>query len=111
MLEQMEKGVITLPIDMKERNLEPAGFGNNNSLLILSEINDVFTAEVDPNYEQFLADVWVGIILTLIVLSCVCCMCSCLLYHKFQQWKRASKLNFSLLFAIGAEIYETLINK
>lgn len=100
MLEQMEKGVITLPIDMKERNLEPAGFGNNNSLLILSEINDVFTAEVDPNYEQFLADVWVGIILTLIVLSCVCCMCSCLLYHKFQQWKRASKLNFSLLLAM-----------
>ncbi|XP_072388984.1 protein commissureless 2 homolog [Diabrotica undecimpunctata] len=41
----------------------------------------------DPEYEQFLADVWVGIVLTLMVLSCVCFMCSCLIYHKFQQWK------------------------
>ncbi|XP_022919161.1 protein commissureless 2 homolog [Onthophagus taurus] len=45
--------------------------------------------ETDPEYEQFLADVWVGIVLTLMVLCCVCCMCSCLLYHKFQQWKRS----------------------
>uniref|UniRef100_A0AAR5PRH3 Uncharacterized protein n=1 Tax=Dendroctonus ponderosae TaxID=77166 RepID=A0AAR5PRH3_DENPD len=41
----------------------------------------------DPVYEQFLADVWVGIVLTLMVLSCVCFMCSCLIYHKFQEWK------------------------
>ncbi|CAG9862742.1 unnamed protein product [Phyllotreta striolata] len=41
----------------------------------------------DQEYEQFLADVWVGIVLTLMVLSCVCFMCSCLIYHKFQQWK------------------------
>lgn len=42
---------------------------------------------IDPEYEQFLADVWVGIVLTLMVLSCVCFMCTCLIYHKFQQWK------------------------
>ncbi|KAJ8920568.1 hypothetical protein NQ315_004707 [Exocentrus adspersus] len=51
---------------------------------------NVGVAEVDladPEYEQFLADVWVGIVLTLMVLSCVCFMCSCLIYHKFQQWK------------------------
>lgn len=42
---------------------------------------------VDPEYEQFLADIWVGIVLTLMVLSCVCFMCTCLIYHKFQQWK------------------------
>ncbi|XP_046736880.1 protein FAM170B-like [Diprion similis] len=42
----------------------------------------------ETEYEQFLADVWIGVVLTLMVLSCVCCMCSCLLYHKFQQWKR-----------------------
>lgn len=43
----------------------------------------------DEEYDQFLADVWVGVVLTLMVLSCVCCVCSCLLYHKFQQWKRS----------------------
>lgn len=47
----------------------------------------------NEEYEQFLADLWVGIILTLMVLSCVCCMCSCLLYHKFQQWKSNGKFN------------------
>ncbi|KRT79729.1 hypothetical protein AMK59_8722 [Oryctes borbonicus] len=56
-------------------------------------INDFYDEEpssgIDPEYEQFLADVWVGIVLTLMVLCCVCCMCSCLLYHKFQQWKRS----------------------
>lgn len=46
------------------------------------------TALSDPAYEQFLADVWVGIVLTLMVLSCVCFMCSCLIYHKFQEWKQ-----------------------
>ncbi|KAB0797854.1 hypothetical protein PPYR_08847 [Photinus pyralis] len=60
----------------------------NFSVLLSTEVDKVIAAQTDPDYEQFLADVWVGIILTLIVLSCVCCMCSCLLYHKFQQWKR-----------------------
>ncbi|KAL0273473.1 UNVERIFIED_CONTAM: hypothetical protein PYX00_006128 [Menopon gallinae] len=51
-----------------------------------------FITEVEtktPPYEQLLADVWVGIVLTMLLLSCVCCMCSCLVYHKFQQWKRS----------------------
>lgn len=53
----------------------------------------------NEEYEQFLADLWVGIVLTLMVLSCVCCMCSCLLYHKFQQWKRSGKFfHLSLVF-------------
>lgn len=59
---------------------------------------NVGVAEVDladPEYEQFLADVWVGVVLTLMVLSCVCFMCSCLIYHKFQQWKsRGNYLRF-----------------
>ncbi|XP_019873166.1 protein commissureless 2 homolog [Aethina tumida] len=59
---------------------------NNTSILIAPAVNDV-SAITDPEYEQFLADVWVGIVLTLMVLSCVCFMCSCLIYHKFQQWK------------------------
>ncbi|KAF5275638.1 hypothetical protein FQA39_LY06750 [Lamprigera yunnana] len=63
-------------------------FTNRDNFSTLTEIDKVIATQSDPQYEQFLADVWVGIILTLIVISCVCCMCSCLLYHKFQQWKR-----------------------
>lgn len=67
---------------------------NKNFSLIIGTIPEVVRTESDQEYEQFLADVWVGIVLTLMVLSCVCCMCSCLLYHKFQQWKRSGKLIF-----------------
>lgn len=52
-------------------------------------IPDIGTRYSEEEYEKFLADIWVGVVLTLMVLSCVCCVCSCLLYHKFQQWKRS----------------------
>ncbi|XP_047118648.1 protein commissureless 2 homolog [Schistocerca piceifrons] len=39
------------------------------------------------DYERIMADVWVGAVLTLLIFSCICCVCSCLLYHKFRQWK------------------------
>lgn len=66
--------------------------GENLTLArIVSEVVHELETQRDTSeaeYEQFLTDVWVGVVLTLMVLSCVCCMCSCLLYHKFQQWKR-----------------------
>lgn len=78
-----------LPVGMEFEGLD---FGKNISLLLSPNlVDDEVAAGADPEYEQFLADVWVGIVLTLMVLSCVCCMCSCLLYHKFQQWKRSGK--------------------
>lgn len=79
---------LSLPVGME---LEGLDLDKNVSLLLPTTISDDIIAETDPEYEQFLADVWVGIVLTLMVLSCVCCMCSCLLYHKFQQWKRSGK--------------------
>ncbi|XP_019931063.2 protein commissureless 2 homolog [Aedes albopictus] len=53
-----------------------------------------FTADgseqlLDPTYERFIGDVWVGIVLTLMILSSIFCMCSCFLYHKFRQWQRS----------------------
>jgi uncharacterized Fe-S cluster-containing radical SAM superfamily protein len=71
---------------------------HRNYTLLVTELDDV---EIVPDagtrykeqeqYERFLADVWVGVVLTLMVLSCVCCVCSCLLYHRFQQWKRSGE--------------------
>lgn len=69
----------------------------HNFTVLVTEVDDVAvvpdtgTKYREEEYERFLADVWVGIVLTLMVLSCVCCICSCLLYHKFQQWKRSGK--------------------
>ena len=69
----------------------------HNITLLVTEVDEVAVIPGagargrDQEYEQFLADVWVGVVLTLMVLSCVCCVCSCLLYHKFQQWKRSGE--------------------
>lgn len=68
---------------------------HHNFTLLVTEVDDVAVVpdtetryREQEQYERFLADVWVGVVLTLMVLSCVCCVCSCLLYHRFQQWKR-----------------------
>lgn len=38
-------------------------------------------------YDKFMNEIWIGIVLTLIVISMVFCICSCFLYHQFRQWK------------------------
>lgn len=43
--------------------------------------------------EKIITDVWVGIVLTLLVMSCVACMCSCVIYHRFQIWKRSGEIS------------------
>lgn len=70
---------------------------HHNLTLLVAEVDDVAVVreagtryKEQEQYDRFLADVWVGIVLTLMVLSCVCCVCSCLLYHRFQQWKRSA---------------------
>lgn len=67
----------------------PLEFNISKNLISVGQNSDISELNVvsSEEYEQFLADVWVGIVLTLMVLSCVCFMCSCLIYHKFQQWK------------------------
>ena len=56
-----------------------------NSLTSFSGSSD-FGA--DNTYDRFVADIWVGIVLTLMILSSVFCICSCFLYHKFRHWQR-----------------------
>lgn len=75
----------------------------NNYTLLFSEMDSLATlAEKktsvggglvmgDDEYNRFIGDVWVGIILTLMIISSVFCMCACFLYHKFRQWKRSGK--------------------
>lgn len=42
-------------------------------------------------YDQFMNEVWIGIVLILILISMVFCFCSCFLYHQFRVWKRNCK--------------------
>lgn len=52
--------------------------------------NDVLKNDEDE-YQNLVKDIWIGCILTLIVVSCIICSCSFFAYHKFQTWKRHCK--------------------
>lgn len=83
---------LRIPIQVQENLGQELEF---NVTDVFSKTASTGSTEVNAmgaDYEQFLADVWVGIVLTLMVLSCVCFMCSCLIYHKFQQWKSRGKV-------------------
>lgn len=62
------------------------GSGSGASGVLLGDGSEQL---LDPTYERFIGDVWVGIVLTLMILSSIFCMCSCFLYHKFRQWQRS----------------------
>lgn len=49
------------------------------------------TGSADADYQRFIGDVWVGIVLTLMIVTSIFCMCSCFLYHKFRQWKSSGE--------------------
>lgn len=92
MLKMDEGGLrMHLPADFSDETTIFLDFSNFSDTLTKAGEKSAAAVDVnllgDANYEQFLADIWVGIVLTLMVLSCVCFMCSCLIYHKFQQWK------------------------
>ncbi|XP_037033959.1 uncharacterized protein LOC119072774 [Bradysia coprophila] len=39
-------------------------------------------------YERFVNDMWIGIVLTMLMVIIVFSLCTWYMYHKFQQWKR-----------------------
>lgn len=42
-------------------------------------------------YHRFMGDVWVGVVLTLMIVTSIFCMCACFLYHKFRLWKASGE--------------------
>jgi hypothetical protein len=74
------------------------GSGGSDRFLVVTPRTYMLDRELDDegihlptDYDRFMADVWVGVVLTLMVFSCLCCMCSCMLYHRFQEWKRGGE--------------------
>ncbi|EDV98677.1 uncharacterized protein LOC6570862 isoform X1 [Drosophila grimshawi] len=41
------------------------------------------------------SDIWIGVILTLLIVFVIFFICACFLYHKFQQWKNSYRANHS----------------
>lgn len=48
-------------------------------------------------YDRFVSDMWIGIVLTMVVVFIVFALCFWYMYHKFQQWKRNCKFQFKYI--------------
>lgn len=71
---------------------------NPEDNLLVFNLTTVHTAF--DNNARLMSDVWVSIVLILMILSCVGCVCSCLLYYKFQKWKVTGKILLDLFYYI-----------
>lgn len=86
-----------ITVDRKE--VEVAVSGSNEFLD--SFVGPLATSQVTqhhvihPHHETeipaVVSDIWIGVILTLLIVSVIFFICSCFLYHKFQQWKNSCK--------------------
>lgn len=75
---------------------------SNNYTLLLTGIEEMdfnnlahnradFGINTEGDYDRFIGDVWVGVVLTLMIVTSIFCMCACFLYHKFRQWKQSGE--------------------
>lgn len=65
--------------------------GDFNSAGYLNSGDDfntnLFYSQYQHDYDRFISDIWVGIILTLMIGLSIFSICACYLHHKYQQWK------------------------
>lgn len=52
----------------------------------------------DEEYARFVSDMWIGIVLTMLMVFIVFALCFWYMYHKFQQWKQSCKFRKRRLF-------------
>ncbi|XP_055905951.1 protein commissureless 2 homolog isoform X2 [Eupeodes corollae] len=50
----------------------------------------------EAEYNRVVSDIWIGVILTLLIVTVIFFICSCFLYHKFQQWKNSYRTSDTL---------------
>lgn len=48
----------------------------------------IYTGE-EEDFAHVVSDIWIGVILTLLIVFVIFFICACFLYHKFQQWKNS----------------------
>ncbi|XP_060656089.1 uncharacterized protein LOC132791259 isoform X1 [Drosophila nasuta] len=54
----------------------------------------IYTGE-EEDFAHVVSDIWIGVILTLLIVFIIFFICACFLYHKFQQWKNSYRANHS----------------
>lgn len=69
-------------------NNNNANQNNNNPNMNFHHYNHGMS---DAEYARFVSDMWIGIVLTMLMVLIVFALCFWYMYHKFQQWKRSCK--------------------
>ncbi|XP_037939187.1 protein commissureless 2 [Teleopsis dalmanni] len=63
-------------------------FTPNHVAIDSSGFDTIDELQKQLEYDKFMNEVWMGIVLTLILITLVFCVCSCFLYYQFKTWKR-----------------------
>ncbi|XP_067613651.1 uncharacterized protein comm3 isoform X1 [Eurosta solidaginis] len=53
----------------------------------------VVRSHLETEIPIVISDIWIGVILTLLIVSVIFFICACFVYHKFQQWKNSYRNN------------------
>ncbi|KAH8246176.1 hypothetical protein KR038_001826 [Drosophila bunnanda] len=55
----------------------------------------IYTGDDQQDFAHVVSDIWIGVILTLLIVFVIFFICACFVYHKFQQWKNSYRANHS----------------
>lgn len=108
---QLQTAPLNLPSESSSPIIHPENmdFSNLTPHHVFIDSGNYDTAmdelQKQVEYDQFMNEVWIGIVLILILISMVFCFCSCFLYHQFRVWKRNCK--YSKLICKRFEILKT----
>lgn len=95
LLNKLEKLAIDLDVNLEnitlaKKEVEISINTADSGLTVADHVPVISASPVDTRY---ISDIWIGVILTLLIVSIIFFICSCFLYHKFQQWKNTCEFN------------------
>lgn len=70
-----------------------------NQIVLTSDFINRENITEQMEYDKLMNEIWIGIVLTLIIISMVFCICSCFLYHQFRLWKLNCKLTLHIQYS------------
>uniref|UniRef100_A0A1A9WEL2 Uncharacterized protein n=1 Tax=Glossina brevipalpis TaxID=37001 RepID=A0A1A9WEL2_9MUSC len=93
-LEQLALGVdITVSNISLDYKQDDEATPNNPGSLLSPQTHVTHTYIDEVEYSRVVSDIWVGVILTLLIVSVIFLICAGFLYHKFQKWKNSYEIS------------------
>lgn len=85
-------------------NIKTMSVTKNFTLLHLNNMQTIDNVKfiggmTEEEYRTLINDIWIGVILTLIIVSFIICLCSCFVYHKFEMWKLNCKYIYKHVYS------------